>query len=201
MSENNLDNIMHTTQEENDEIIKLLKVKKHILNFLDKKEIIKFLIKLVNKSNLVKFQRSNPENYIIPSMPVLELEVDTNKLQNSAKYKDLLENAGTDRTKILNVRSTVVKDEILTPFSNLMVDLYQVLVNNKEANKSIYRKDIDKILINDKVHPLAINSIYKVNDESELLFIFSLVYAVNFPFDNPDIDIMKDTSCAVEFLI
>jgi hypothetical protein len=134
-------------------------------------------------------------------MPVLEIEIIEDVAKNVSDYKKLYNEAGNDRKKILDVRAKIVKDVILDNFTNLMVDLYQVLVKNKASEESVYRKDIDKILKDKNTDPLAINSIYKLEDDSELLFIFSLVYAVNFPYDNEDIDITKDFSCGVEFLI
>lgn len=196
MQSNELDSLLDN---EDKELAKILTIKKHILNFMDKQEIVNFLVGLVKNSTTLKFERPNPENYISPSMPILEILIDTEAA--ATKYPTEFSKAKT-RKEILDFRSLVVYNELLTHFTNMMTDIYNFLVIGKENYTSMYHDSIMKIIdlsVTTKDH---INSIFTPSDDKEdLLFIFSMIYAVNFPYDNPDIDINKDLGCTVEIMI
>lgn len=194
---NNLDDLI--VSDDDHELIKLLTVKKHILNFMNKQEIVNFLVKLVKNSKLIEFERPNPENYISPSMPVLEIKI----VENTVKSKFPKEFAkANSRKEILDFRSKVIYDELLIHFTNMMTDIYNYLVIGKEKFTSLYLDDISKIINLDVTTKEQINSIFMPEDSKEdFLFIFSMIYAVNFPYDNPNVDITKDLGCTVEVLI
>jgi len=189
MNEENIDKILETDLDK--EFSKALEIKKHILNFIDKNIIITFLVNTVKESTILNFERPDPEKYISPSMPVLEIYIDEELAK--VKYPKLLNLNSKERDKRISARGEVVYSELVVHFTNLMADLYNKIIG--KIDESVYDEYLNKLYNFNNTNPDVINSIIKDPNSDEYSYIFTMITSVNFPID--DEQLLSDTGCTV----
>ena len=197
-NENSVDDLMSTDMDA--EIGRMLEIKKHISNFLNKERLIKFLVDTVKESKCLSFERPNPERYISPSKPMLQLLVDDEAI---IKHYGTSTNLVTKiknkvRLEVIDARSNIVHKELCEVFMELMSELF-ISITRKDY-VSTYDSVISEIFDKSRHSADEVNAIFKDSENiDDYSFIYSLVTAVNFPPLEANLDL--DTSCAVEIML
>lgn len=191
-------NINDLTKLDDEKIIAALAIKKTIIQFLNREEIVNFFCKVIEDSDSLKFARKNYNTYISRSQPILDLEFNLKAAMK--KYPDLVL-TGSDRDLVERNRGNIVNLEFNTQYMDLMISIYSSIIGKPIINPDFKYAEFIKLVcphgeeIRDQLYDIEKSS----DNLEEYGFIFRFACGVLFPSRDDNID--DDFNITVEMLL
>jgi hypothetical protein len=192
-----MDNVIDTIlkEDDNNNIDKLMNIKYNLFKFINRDELIKYLVYLIDSSECITFERNGDRNYISHNKPSINLVLNLEKIDELYN----VESMNGNYSKKIQTRTNVVYKEIINPFSKLFINIFNRILDREIEDASL-DEWIDRIVIHEENLKDKINNI-NTDDIDNLKFIFSSISSIGFPPNVNNLDLNVNRSCNIEFLL
>lgn len=197
-------NIKHDTEDENIRLAHVMTIKKHIYSFIDQKKLIEFLLFLIDKSEVIKFEVASDRKFI--NLKNLSISLILNVKAAEKKYGSRFLLSGDDRDLVVNGRVNLARELIVEPFVELINTLLGTIIKRETKKDYPYTEWIDKILpenrdslVSSVNNFVEYSEIDKVRMQKDFEFLLSMCSAYVFPPEN--ININTDNGFTLEILV
>lgn len=200
--------IIEGDDEQNIRLAHVMTIKKHIYSFIDQKKLIEFLLFLIDKSEVIKFEVASDRKFInLRNLSIsLVLNVKAAEKKYGTEYLYDNTNDPNSRDIIINSRVSLIRQLIVEPFVELINNLLGTIIKRELKVDYPYGEWIEKILpenkeslINSVNNFVEYSEVDKVRMQKDFEFLLSMCSAYVFPPD--DININIDTGFTLEILV
>jgi hypothetical protein len=199
------------TEEENKRLSRMISVKKHIYSYVDNKKLIEFLLHLIDTSGLLAFERKSDRRFLNLRNLSLSLAFDVEAAKQRYPKADYISHNmkdGESRPHVIDRRTAIVRELVVTPFVNLMNTMLRAILHGTIPEEYEHTQWIMSILPDDfETLANSINTFVdlmsKKNELEEDFFMFGLTSALTYPPEDKErpSSLDQDPGFTLEFLL
>ena len=179
------------TSEEDEQLREIISIKKHLFQFLNKKELLNFIIQKIDETGCIEFERDSDRKFLNFDNLSIQLQFDL------SKEPSLLQN-NTNREKVMSLRSEFAHEKIVKPFLAVMTEIFLFFISTEE-NPSTNAKPF---ITDNAVRILPDHLDEKEKEKLALQFNFMLGLTSAFVFPpNESISLDADPGFTMEIML
>jgi hypothetical protein len=196
------DNVLN--DEENRHLSQVIAVKKHIYSYINQSELIQFLLKVIDESGIVSFERQSDRRFVNLKNISLSLQLDLKKASKLYPDRQLVTSTGS-RNTAMSQRAELLRETVVVPFTTMVNTLLQTVLHESVDEDFEHIDWLLRILPEDfaslaqSINNFADVANNKERIEKDFYFLLSMTSAFVFPPEEIDID--EDTGFTLEFLL
>jgi hypothetical protein len=194
--------------EDNKRLSQMIAIKKHIYAFINQKELINFILHLVDGSQIASFERAADRRFLNLRNLSLSLKLDIRKMAQLYPEVEIFEKSDREnRDSVKKNRESIMRELIVMPVSNMMNTMLRAILHGEVPDDFPYADWMLKILpddfetLADSINNFSDTGANKERLEKDFFFMFSLSSAFVFPPEDSSEGLNDDTGFTLEFLL
>lgn len=195
------------SEEDNRRLSEMITIKKHVYAFINKDELLRFILHLIDSSEIIRFERKHDRRFLSLMNLSMSLVLDVEKAIEKYGVPEIIEKpVANGRDVAMNARANLLRDLIVVPFTNLMNNMLGEIIDHAPAEGYEHSEWIAKILPeNYRDLKNQINSFKEMTGaekqqlKDEMKFMYAMASAFVFPPE--EVSLNEDTGFTLEFLL
>lgn len=192
---------------DNRRLSEMMAIKKHVYAFINKKELLKFILHIIDSTEVVAFERKHDRRFLNLMNLSMALQLDVKKATEKYEVSDLKDpKKNGSRETTMTARANFLRELIVVPFTDLMGNMLSTIIDKEPDEDYQYSEWIFNILPeNYKELRNSVSSFIELEDgdkekiKNDLKFMYGMCSAFVFPPE--EVDLNEDTGFTLEFLL